>query len=518
MKFFFSVFFILVCCGFGYYAEGQVMFQKAYGGNGNDHAYSVELTNDGGYIIVGTTTSFGAGSFDVYLIKANLNDSVQWTKTFGGVHDDLGYAVSQTSDGGYIITGYSDINGTGYYDAFLLKTDSSGNEMWSKSYGSSYYDVGYSVAQTSDNGFLFVGSTGPNNMLVIKTDALGDTIWTRTFDSGNGNASGYSVKQTMDGGYIITGYMDVIYSAICLIKIDDNGNIVWVNTYSGSMGESGRDVIQASDSGYIVTGTTHSFGVDQWGDICLIKTDINGMLTWAKTYGTSYQETGYSIQQTSDGGYIVVGSRGNFPQNIANVHLIKTDNLGDTLWTKLFGRMHDDKCYSVKQALDGSYILAGYSMSIGSDFYLIKTDSNGNSNCNVKDSEVIVTSPIFQVSAPVIFIGSGLNVTSLTFISGTGGTLVDLCSVGIQELIIAKTFSLSPNPATTHFTFTTDQTITDGIIEILNSLGQKVFEQVLPGFENLVSLPSDISPGIYFVKLTADEKFYSQKLIVASRN
>src|SRR3990172_2192199 len=267
---------------------------------------------------------------------ANSFSQTTFQKTFGGTSDDWGFSVQQTTDGGYIITGTITSFGAGYEDAYLIKTDASGNSLWTKTFGGITYDVGNSVRQTTDGGYIIAGTTysfgvGNYDVYLIKTDANGNTLWTKTF-GGTSSDEGYSAQQTTDGGFVITGY-------------------------------------------------TGSFGAGN-ADVYLIKTNGSGDTLWTKTFGGIGIDYGLSAQQTTDGGYVIAGVTQSFGAGIDDVYLIKTDGNGDTLWTKIFGGTDIDEGYSVQQTTDGGFVITGYTGSFGAgnaDVYLIKTDANGNS-------------------------------------------------------------------------------------------------------------------------------------------
>lgn len=374
-----------------------IQWQKTFGGSFYDVGHSVQQTTDGGYIIAGYTSSFGPGDPNVYLIKTDPNGDIHWQKTFGGSSRDEGGSVQQTTDGGYIISGLTQSFGAGNWDVYLIKTDPNGILQWQKTFGSINDECGLSVQQTTDGGYIIAGYTkyiasGDSNVYLIKTEPNGNSQWEKNF-YGIDNTTGHSVQQTSDGGYIITGYIhsyNPVSLNVYLLKTDPNGNGQWQKTFGGLYWENGFSVQQTSDGGYIIAGSTSSFGVGS-SDVYLIKTDPNGNKKWQKTFGGSDYDTAYSVQQTTDGGYIIAGHAGAIEAAFGgDVYLIKTDPNGNSQWQKTFGQSnYTDMAYSARQTLDGGYIIAGYTHSYGagrSDVYLIKLCHDGtlsaDFNCN----------------------------------------------------------------------------------------------------------------------------------------
>jgi len=188
---------------------GDTLWTRTYGGSSNDWGECLRQTSDGGYIIAGATRSFGAGSYDVYLLKTDSSGDTLWTHTYGGSSEDRGYSVQETSDGGFIVAGQTESFGAGESDLYLVKSNSSGDTLWTHAYGGSSSDYGYSVQETSDGGYIVVGVTGSfgaggYDVYFLKTDSSGDTLWSRTY-GGSGSDWGESVQHTSDGGYIVAG-------------------------------------------------------------------------------------------------------------------------------------------------------------------------------------------------------------------------------------------------------------------------------------------------------------------------
>jgi hypothetical protein len=362
-------------------------FSATFGGIGDGWGNSVQQTSDGGYIITGFTDAIGEGDYDLWLIKTDASGNKAWDRAFGGPDEDRGNSVQQTSDGGYIVTGATGSYGAGYGDLWLIKTDDSGSKVWERTFGGPGEDEGMSVQQTADGGYIITGYTSPSDtghydLRLIKTDKWGFQIWDKTFGGAN-NDLGYSVQQTTDGGYIVAGWTDS-YGAgeedVWLVKTDSLGNKVWDKTFGGPREDAGFSIQQTSDGGYIITGPTSSYGAGN-NDVWLVKTDASGNEVWDKTFGGPYGDWGQSVQQTSDGGYIITGQTSTNGAGVDSVWLIKTDATGSKVWDKTFGGMGDAWGHSVHQTSDGGYIVTGTTASSsggGAAVLLVKTDADGN--------------------------------------------------------------------------------------------------------------------------------------------
>jgi len=357
---------------------------KTFGGPENDWGTSVQMTMDGGYIMTGYTRSFGNGPAtpDLWLVKTDANGNEEWNQTYGGNDTDYGYSVQETSDGGYIMTGYTKSFGNGSADLWLIKTDVNGNQIWDQTFGGTGDDFGLSVQATTDGNYIITGYTesfgnGLDDVWLIKTDINGNEIWSQTFGGANFDR-GLSVQEIPGSGFIIVGNtgwsQDGSDDDIWLIKTDTNGNEEWNQLFGDSGDDIGRSVQVTSDGGYILVGSLGPSGNGNSG-AWLIKTDVNGNQIWNQTFGGS-NGSGQSVQETTDGGYILTGYTLSYGNGLADVWLTKTDINGNEIWSQTFGGSENDYGLSVQEGIGDTYIIAGSTWSYGSgsaDIWLIKT-------------------------------------------------------------------------------------------------------------------------------------------------
>jgi len=321
------------------------LFSQTFGGLSDDvleKPNSLLQTSDGGYLVLGRTYSFGAGSTDIYLLKTDVSGNLDWNKTFGGSSSDSTTQVLETSDGGYLVLGGTNSFGAGSSDIYLLKTDVSGNLDWNKTFGGSSSDYPTQVLETSDGGYLVLG---------------------QTYSFGAGGQDIY------------------------LLKTDVSGNLDWNKTFGGSSSEEPTQVIETSDGGYLVLGRTSSFGAG-YHDIYLLKTDVSGNLDWNKTFGGSSWESTTQVLETSDGGYLVLGYTESFGAGGQDIYLLKTDFSGNSLKEKIIGGKSSDYIYSVAPSSEGGFLLGGLTFSFGgqveddcdAQILILKIDSQLNSD------------------------------------------------------------------------------------------------------------------------------------------
>lgn len=353
----------------------QLTFERAYGGMEHDDAFCIQQTKDDQYIVVGTTASFGAGAKDVYLLKIDFLGGLVWERALGGSIDDVGRWVVETPGGGYAISGWREAIGTVRSDVLLMVTDSLRTLLHERTCGGADDDYGYSLDLWSGGGYVIGGFTesyGPN-LYLVWTDSLGDSLRARSYGTMHLDFGGY-VSSTYDGGCIVVGTshheegMEDILN-VYAVKLDSLTDTVWSRTYGEDCRQDmGQGVAQCADSSYAIVATSGGPG-GAW----LIKADVTGDTLWTGTYGLN--NTPYAVQQTLDRGYVIAG----FDNTNWLSYLTRVDSLGNPLWMKTYG-YYFALATSIRETSDGGYVLAGSIYDAGvntSNVYVVKTDGNG---------------------------------------------------------------------------------------------------------------------------------------------
>ena len=342
-------------------------FEKVVGGQNFDRGVFVSPTKDGGYIVVGSTKSFGEGDEDVYLVKTNGGGEIQWSRTYGGADNDNGWSVHETEDG-FVIAGYTKSFGSGGFDFYLIKTNLEGEVDWSETYGGEVDDRCWALALTSDGGFLLVGETtssgaGEEDCFLVKTDASGRELWFRTFGGAKGDRL-FSVAQADDGGYMLAGQT---YSEgagdrdAYIIKTGASGELEWSKTFGGKASDVGHAITRVGDGSFVVTGYTTSFATTG-DDPYLIKIDGQGKILWTRVLsieGTNHTITG---EQATDGGFFLVGFS-EYPEKGTNAALlVRADPEGRLEWYRdiLITDTGRSLGYTVRAMPDGGCVFTGH--------------------------------------------------------------------------------------------------------------------------------------------------------------
>jgi hypothetical protein len=319
--------------------QGNISWQKRYGGSGLDAAYSILQNSDGSYMVQGYTGSYGAGDFDILLLKLDTNGNIIWQKAYGGPNFDRGYSIKQTLDKGYVIAGYTGTDGAAEgssNDILVLKVDSNGNLSWMKTYGGSNGDHAKSITATSDGGSLVTGFTesfgaGGRDFFVLKLDVAGNVTWMKTYGTSGNDVSYANGLENEDGSYLVAGATNSFGAGdfdFWLLKLDSTGNIIWQKTYGGISRDVATALQQTTDGGYILTGQTASFGTGVY-DTLLLKLDSDGTIIWQKNYGGSGDGHAFAVQESNNGDFILAGYENSSGAGGYDYSVMKVDSGGN---------------------------------------------------------------------------------------------------------------------------------------------------------------------------------------------
>jgi len=491
--------------------HSQTTFQKIYK-NLNQDAYGKGycLTNDGNYMIVCQQADMFSSIN--YLVKVDPFGNVLWRRDYEGL--DGFSSIIQTRDGGYAISTSTD-SLLGDFDMCILKIDSFGNVQWCKLYGLGVsLDFPSKLIQDPNGAFLLTGG-GINNLttarsaIIVKTDSSGNLLWDKIVD-GPGSAYLSHASFTNDGGIIVTGtYSTSIVSGLWMMKLDSSGQTSWSHCYGNTF--YGTVSFQTNDGGYITSGSGHSPGIPE--GYMLLKSDSNGNVQWCKVYSDAISVPDLIIN--ADGDYVMAGTHQNGINDSANVYLIKTNTLGDTVWTRFYEidtvTYRGESGNSILQTPDGGYLVGGQAVEYQSsytDIYLLKTDANGNAGCNLVHHPITIESIVPSIDTSVmirngIIIASIIPASAVSQITDTTLCLHDW----INEYENIFSLDVYPNPATDQIMINTSAfSEPELMLEVKDVLGRNIIRRkVYQG--NLQLDVSNISRGIYLIGLTGKESF-----------
>jgi len=385
----------------------QITFQKNYGTYLHEQAHSVMQTSDGGYILVGDQSTGGMNP-DIYIVKTNEFGDTTWTRIYERTYSSIARAVLETSDG-FLVAGSDVVTiAPGRFDFFLMKIDYQGDTVWTRTYGGSKDEQAFDLKATPGGGYILCGQAeevggGEMSYWLVKTSSSGDSIWAKKYGRGpDDRLYGKSVQVTSDGGYIIAGYVDdrtVGTSADYIYLVKTGADTVsWTKSIDLPGSELAYDVQEVSD-GFVIVGHSNTLGTGGW-EIFLLKTDTLGNELWTRTYGDSSDERAYSVEKMADDGFLICGMTRSMGAGSSDYYLIRTDSLGDTLWTRTYGGTSSDEAFDAHPTDDGGYVIAGYSQSYTAgwaDFFLVKTNADGLVPIvQGRDMEVIQSIHLYQ--------------------------------------------------------------------------------------------------------------------------
>ena len=319
-----------------------------------------------------------------------------WTGTYGELDTDVITCTRQTTDGGFISTGYSSVDRNDFTqsnrDVWLFKTDSQGDLQWTLLYGFADNDTGNWVEQTSDGGFIMGGvirvaslgsdHTSDDRLFAMKTDENGEQEWLYTYDNPSGPSVCTCVQETFDGGYIVLGaFENDVTTDVALIKLDQQGQEEWIRNYNGTPEyyDTPHFVEQTPDSGYIITGYYANVWTWEESSLFLMKIDEAGEEEWTRYYGSDGYDIGYCVHHLDGNGYIVVGSYWHWDTE-QDLWLLRTDDMGNQVWSKRFGGDDNEYGHNVEVTADNYLFATGFTASMGAggkDVYAVKVDFTG---------------------------------------------------------------------------------------------------------------------------------------------
>jgi hypothetical protein len=406
------LFLVLICftLEFSSAQSTQLYWTKRIGWNNDQALGSLVQTGNGDLVAVGTTfSSNNDNTGQILLVKVDNHGNLIWNKTYGQQSVlDFGNAIINTVDECFAVTGYVNSYGSKGADFLLAKYDTEGNELWRKTYGGSDYDYGMCLVQTGDGGFVMVGATysygaGMEDLWLVRTDSSGNKVWSNTYgglkDDSCDTTSG--LIQTSDGGFAFVGSTESYGTGkdIFLVKVDANGGLEWNKTFGGRPYASvGYSLAQSADGGYFLAGKTYLEKPVAW----LIKTDENGTALWDKTYGDGYENCARSVVLTSDGGCALAGYTTSVSSNEFDFWVFKTDLNGNLEWQSTFGDINTDDAWCVIETTGGGFAACGFITPSGTDYmdgFLVKTDSLGAISPTPTPSPTPTLSPLTSPSA-----------------------------------------------------------------------------------------------------------------------
>jgi hypothetical protein len=482
-----SVFFLcfMMCSSIGFSQADTIAHLYTFGGDNNDNAEEIEATSDGGYIVVGSTSSNSSGNTDVYLLKVDSLCNYEWSFALGGANNDWGYSVKQTFDKGYIIAASSNSYGNGGYDAVLMKRDSLGGFVWQKKYGGQDWDFAYSVVQTFDSGYVFCGETynntsGYSDVYVVKTNPLGDTLWTQTI-GGTLIDKGNCVIETSDSNIVIAGLTNTVNDSTqaYVIKLNNNGILLWDSIYGGVGYEDFNAIIETNDGNYVSVGAITEVSTINDKDFYVYKIDTEGVEIWESVSPGVGEEIGYDVLELLNGSLFIVGpteATGAGGKD-AKIFLLTPGGFWG-MQNSSFGAGLDEVAKTVVFGRDGSMKMAG------------STDGYGQGLDDVLIIDVDTVVPNHQFTVDTIF---------------------DLPPVMILSYKNQSKILIYPNPASEYVLFKELNEVDE--LVIIDVFGRVIIE-VKADVEfqlNLQSIPNGVYNVLFFNK---EEVVDSRKIVV----
>ena len=464
--------------------HGQIAFEKTYGNVQEERGEGIIQLPDSSYIVTGSTSSFGDLSTDLLLLKLDSIGDVIWTKTSGGSNVDNGMEIIATSDSHLAIVGYTNSFGNGGYDVYFLKIDFDGSIVQSRTFGGADWDLGYSIAETNDGGFVITGETyssgaGSNDAFVLKIDALGDTVWSKTY-GGIGNEIGRSIKEAANGDLLLAGETSTTGAGeqdAWLIRMDSNGAIIWEQTFGGTDNDRGADMIELNNGNIMFVWNTIVPGNDYWSTIQSKIDPMTGAVVLQQPFTTPFTYFSHKIIAVQDK-----------PLTLTVGYTAPTSTLDDMMFFGLdtVGMFFDPTCSGI--TFGGSGIDYGKDILATSDggFVLV-----GERNIGVGYTSVFVV----KMMADCI---------------GTGTVINDSIFVTQIEAVNDGKLQIYPNPSNGTIKLKSKEKWNK--IQLFSLFGNLLEEHEIQ-HEGII-IESQLTEGTYLLVLTGKNDIHTEKLVI----
>lgn len=542
---------IFLLVSFPFFANAQLnVYEKLFGGAADDYPFSIEANSDGGYIVSGYTTQ--GGTKDLYLLRTDENADTVWQRTYGGTGSDAARFAVQTFDSGFAALGSTTSFGAGLSDIYLVKTAANGTPLWSKTYGGAGNDYGMALVEMPDSGFAILGSTESfgasiRDICLVRTDANGDTLWTKMLATFSFDEA-WSIDKTSDGGFIIGGETRSVSSApVMLIKLDASGNIQWSDYFPSAMymSESVSTAYcrETPDHGYLLTYGHSASGLQT----AVIKTDSTGAVQWSKefyplSWDTLYGPVNMEIFPTClkmlSNGDCIISSIYRHPYTSYDNLVVRISPSGNIVWSSSFGTSEEERLaqprtpdeqpltndpnYSWLVPVEGKFAdpsialvsFRNTGMSTPSDIYLVRMDMNGvSAGCNAYADSLLFNSftpgigtPVLTEHAAPFVVNSVVNVVAdPQFFPGTFCSTIITGEAGQEPDVL----NFWPNPVHDQLTISCEE---NGVLIVYDLLGEKIYEEELMRGKNPVDV-SGWENGVYVLDFRGEHSQAAQKLV-----
>ena len=504
---------IITCSLFSTKGFSQGTFQKVFSGPSIEHGRSVQFCPDGGYSLSGNSSSFPVGGYAGYLIKTDSLGTVLWGKTVTGTTFAILEETKVLPDSGFISVGeIADTNMSNHL--FIVRWNANGGMLWTKTFSTTDDLFGYDIALSPTGGFFVAAlcNAVTKQMYIVHLNEFGDTLWTR-HSSDTINFTPYDIVATDDGGVVIaseSGPLSGVYK-MNLVKLDSTGNLVWSKNYGSQIYNSVTYALESTaDNGFILCGSMGGNGMP-----ILIRTDANGDTVWTRMYKATYGNLYlHGISTCDDNGIVACG------QMVAGFDvqaiILKTDSMGDTLWTTAFTGLQSQLYRYTGETPGGEYFFTGSSyVSTGNhDILFTKTNNQGRTGCDDTVSiEYALPLGLQVIPAAPAFLPGGLTATQIGISVDSGYISSDLCAmIGIREERISEDFLVYPNPSQGIFRLTFSNKNSSGRLIVCNPLGEFILMKDLQNVESAVIDLAGQPPGIYLLRFESGSQYQTARI------